>query len=173
MPAYIIKKATREDAQTLGHIGVATFIESYTDDIDGPAMSAHCTNEHSKAVYEKYLASAQGACWLAQHAQTHAPIGYALNCTPDASVKPQVGDIELKRIYVLSKFHGGGVARALLEASEAHARAESALRLLLGTYEANHRAVAFYTKHGFKTVGIRKFQVGDKIYDDIIMAKTL
>jgi ribosomal protein S18 acetylase RimI-like enzyme len=83
------------------------------------------------------------------------------------------GDLELKRIYVLSKLHGRGLAADLLDAAIKHARTQNAPRLLLGTYEENHRAMAFYTKHGFETIGTRQFNVGGKIYDDIVMAKPL
>ena len=173
MPSYNIRHAKFEDAETLGHIGVATFVESYTSDIEGPAMIAHCTREHSRQVYETYLQRDRTGCWLAEHEETRAPIGYALNCTPDLPIETTDNDIELKRIYVLSTYQGAGVAAALLEAASTHARTQNAKRLLLGTYEENHRAMAFYTKHGFATVGTRKFNVGGKIYDDIIMAKVL
>ena len=173
MPAFDIRRATHADAVTLGHIGVATFVESYTADIDGPSMMAHCTSQHAQAVYERYLGAARSGAWLAEHAGTCAPIGYALNCAPDLPITTDDRDLELKRIYVLSKFHGQGIAAALMEAATEHARAAGARRLLLGTYEDNHRAMAFYAKHGFETVGTRKFDVGGKLYDDIIMAKRL
>lgn len=173
MSSFKIRQASHEDAETLGHIGVATFVESYTADIEGRAMVTHCTREHNTSVYEQYLAAPQTGCWLAEHSKTSAPIGYALNCAPDLPVDIIPGDLELKRIYVLSKFHGSDCALGLLEAAEVHARTQNAPRLLLGTYEENHRAVAFYEKHGFKTIGTRQFNVGGKIYDDIVMGKTL
>ena len=171
MPTLHIRKATLQDAETLSHIGVATFVDSYSHDIPGPAMMAHCTREHSAEAYRAYLNDPATACWLAEHEGTHAPVGYVMNCAPDLPVDVQPGDVELKRIYVLSRFHGTGCARDLLEQAEAHARAQRAPRLLLGTYEGNHRAMAFYTKHDFRKIGTRKFNVGGKIFDDIIMAK--
>ena len=169
---YTIRRAAYADAETLGHIGVATFVASYSHDIPGPAMMAHCSREHSADAYRAYLGDPATACWLAEHEGTHAPVGYAMNCAPDLPIDLQTGDLELKRIYVLSRFHGTGCARDLLSQAEAHARANKAPRLLLGTYEDNQRAMAFYKKHGFETIGARKFNVGGKIFDDIIMAKT-
>lgn len=173
MNGFEIRPAAHADAETLSHIGVATFVESYTEDIEGPAMMAHCTQEHSKATYETYLGKSSTGCWLAEHSETRAPVGYALTCTPDLPIETTQFDIELKRIYMLSKMHGLGVATALLEAATRHSRAQGARRILLGTYEDNHRAMAFYAKYGFKTIGTRQFNVGGKIYDDIIMAKPL
>ena len=173
MPEPSIRAASQGDTQTLSHIGVATFVETYSDIIDGPAMMAHCTHEHSTDTYEAYLSASDTKAWLAEAANTHAPIGYALNCKPDLPILLHSKDLELKRIYVLSKFHGSGIAARLVEAAIDHARQNDAPRLLLGTYEGNQRAMAFYKKHGFVQVGTRQFQVGSNIYDDIVMAKQL
>jgi ribosomal protein S18 acetylase RimI-like enzyme len=54
-----------------------------------------------------------------------------------------------------------------------HAREVGAKRMLIGTYDQNHRAVAFYQRAGFEKVGERRFQVGNQIFDDIVMAMTL
>lgn len=170
---FKIRQASLKDAEMLSHIGVATFVESYTNDIEGAAMMAHCTNEHSRAAYENYLRQEETACWIAVHSQTGAPVGYALNCKPDLPIDLKPNDIELKRIYVLSKYHGSGTAQTLLTHATAYAKAKHSARLLLGTYEENHRAMAFYIKYGFKTIGTRQFNVGGKIYDDIILAKPL
>jgi ribosomal protein S18 acetylase RimI-like enzyme len=173
MSEFRIRRAGPDDAECLSHIGVATFIESYSQDIDGVSMVTHCSRQHARAVYEQYLAAPTSTLWIAEYAATGAPIGYALNCPPDLPVPLEPGDIELKRIYTLSRFHGTGIGAALLEASFSDARARAAPRLLLGTYKENHRAVAFYTKKGFTLAGTRKFQVGDRLFDDIVLAKRL
>ena len=173
MTSFQIRAASLSDAEMLGHIGVATFVESYSDQIEGQAMVRHCTEQHSAGVYAQYLRAPDTGCWLAEHAQTGAPIGYALNCTPDLPIDTAPSDIELKRIYLLSRFHGQGIADALLQASIDHARARHCTRLLLGTYEDNQRAIGFYAKHGFVSIGTRKFNIGGKVFDDTILAKQL
>jgi diamine N-acetyltransferase len=173
MTDFRFRRADPADGERLAHIGVATFIESYTFDIPGDAMVAHCTAQHARSVYDAYLADPAAAIWIAEYSGTGAPIGYAVNCPPDLPVPPEPGDVELKRLYVLSRFHGSGAGPALLDAATGHARTRGARRLLLGTYQDNHRAVAFYTKQGFELIGTRKFQVGDMLFDDIVLAKRL
>lgn len=168
-----LRRAVPADAERLAHIGVATFIDSYTFDIEGDAMIAHCTRQHAREVYEAYLADPASSVWLAEYAATGAPVGYAVNCPPDLPIPLEAGDVELKRIYVLSRFHGSGTGQRLMEAAILDAGARGAPRLLLGTYQDNYRAVAFYQKHGFALAGTRQFQVGDRLYDDIIMARRL
>ena len=173
MTDYKIRPATPDDAQRLAHIGVATFIDSYTADIEGEAMMAHCTHQHSHAIYQAYLFDPAAMAWLVESAETGAPIGYAVTCAPDLPIETMADDIELKRIYVLSRFHGSGAGKALMQTVLSHAQAQGAARLLLGTYEDNHRAVAFYSRLGFATVGTRQFQIGNILYDDIVMALNL
>ena len=55
----------------------------------------------------------------------------------------------------------------------AHGREAGAKRMLLGTYDQNHRAVAFYERAGFEKVGERKFQVGNQVFNDIVMGVRL
>ena len=89
---------------------------------------------------------------------------------PDLDVARD-GDVELKRIYTLSRFHGSGLGAELLDAVVQ--RAAGFARLLLGVYAQNHRALAFYHKHGFRTVGTRQFDVGGNLYDDEVLALDL
>lgn len=173
MTEFRIRPAKAEDAGALGQIGAATFLESYTEIIDGPDMVAHCARQHSPAVYGEYLSDAACAVWIAEYAATGAPVGYAVNCPPDLPVATEPGDVELKRIYCFSRFHGAGIGQSLMQAAIDDARARGAPRLLLGTYQDNHRAIAFYKRHGFALVGTRQFQVGTKLFDDIVLGKAL
>jgi ribosomal protein S18 acetylase RimI-like enzyme len=87
---------------------------------------------------------------------------------PDTS-----GDVELKRIYLLSKFQGCGIGKRLVMAAITHSVSVFAKRLLLGVYACNHSAIAFYERTGFEQLGARKFNVGGKDYDDNIMGLSL
>lgn len=177
MPIGItIRPAVSGDEQALGLVGAATFLESYTQQIPGADLVAHCQNEHAPGIYKSYISSNNpfSACWLAEYSGTKAPIGYAVTSpVDDTIVAGQPDDIELKRIYVFSKYHGTGTGRELMMGALAHGREAGAKRMLLGTYDQNHRAVAFYERAGFEKVGERKFQVGNQIFNDIVMGVRL
>ena len=83
----------------------------------------------------------------------------------------QDGDIELKRIYALSRVHGTGIGLALMNA--AIGASGKARRLLLGVYAGNARAISFYRKNGFEKIADRQFNVGGKFYDDTVLARLL
>ena len=167
-----IRAATNADIGALALVGAATFLETFADILNGDAIVKHCETQHSKSAYDAYLRDGATA-WLGELTDGQAPVSYALLCKPELAAAADDGsDIELKRIYSLSRFHGSGMGPALLEKA-VNAASKTARRLLLGVYNGNERAIAFYEKQGFEQVATRQFQVGDNLYDDIVFAKTL
>jgi ribosomal protein S18 acetylase RimI-like enzyme len=169
-----IRQATTSDADALALVAKATFLETFAGVLEGADIVAHCADEHTATRYTAWLATPDAALWLAEIAPGAAPVGYALLSRPDLPVAdPRPTDYELKRIYVLSRFHGTGVGGALLEAVSAAAKARGGKRLLLGVYAGNARALAFYGRQGFRAVAERQFQVGARTYDDRVLALEL
>ncbi|WP_374415005.1 N-acetyltransferase family protein [Novosphingobium colocasiae] len=166
---WTIRSAGAEDADALALVGAATFLDTYAGAVDGQGIIAFGGEHHSADAYRAYLAKGAQA-WLAECEPGGAPIGYALTCAPELEQAGD-GDVELKRIYVLSRFHGSGIAAGLLAA--ALAGSAGYRRLLLGVKNDNHRALAFYARHGFEQIGTRTFRVGDKHYDDFVLARAL
>lgn len=170
---WAIRIADAKDSDRLALVGAATFLESFAGILDGDAIVAHCAKQHGAGVYREYL-SGGGQAWLAEMNEGGAPIGYTLVTKPDLpGHDPDGGDLELKRIYLFSRFHGTGLGSALLDPAVEQASAAGAGQLLLGVYAKNLRAIAFYNKHGFAQVGERMFQVGDQQYYDAVLAKPL
>ena len=165
-----IRRAALADADRLALVGSATFLETFAGTLAGDGVVAHCTSAHAPAAYAGYLAGG-AAAWLAE--LDAAPVGYALLAAPDLPVPVGEGDIELKRIYLLARFHGGGAGGALMDAAVAEAVARGGRRLLLGVFAGNDRAIGFYAHHGFAQVGTRRFTVGGHDYDDAILARSL
>jgi ribosomal protein S18 acetylase RimI-like enzyme len=77
---------------------------------------------------------------------------------------------ELNRIYVVSEWHGRGVARELLQHALDTASRAGCDRLWLGVWEHNKRAIAFYRKCGFEIVGSQAFMLGQDRQRDLVMA---
>jgi ribosomal protein S18 acetylase RimI-like enzyme len=157
----------------LALIGAATFLETFAGVLEGSAILTHCSREHSAQAYRRYLEG--GACaWLAETKAGGAPVGFALVGTTDLpGSEPGGADLELKRIYTLSRFHGSGMGFHLMLCAVDAAREQGASRLLLGVYAGNERAQAFYAKNGFQRIADRRFRVGDQEYDDIVFARAL
>ena len=118
---WAVREASEEDAERLSLVGSATFLETFAGLLEGSAIVAHCQQEHSPATYLRYLKSG-GFAWLAEAKDGLAPIGFALLTSATLPGSDSGNDLELKRIYALSRFHGAGVGNALLQAVIQRAR---------------------------------------------------
>ncbi len=154
-------------------IGSATFLDTYAEIVRGSDLVAHCVRTHGVAVYEAWLADPGCAVWLAE-TSTGAPVGYCVMIPATLThERSRPGDLEVLRIYVLSRFYGAGVGHRLMMAAVDEARVRGAGHLVLGMLKTNERALAFYVRQGFAVVGTRHFQVGEMIMDDFVLALAL
>ncbi len=162
------------DEEALALIGQATFLESFAGVLAGSNILVHCASAHSVECYRSWLVDSCYKLWLAEVSPDNAPIGYMVVSQAELPVVDiSLRDIELKRIYVFSRFQGEGLGRRLLKEAIAEARACKAERLLLGVYVRNDAAIGFYTRMGFQKLGYRKFNMGGQECDDYIMGLTL
>ena len=184
--AVTLRTATPADAEALALVGAATFLEAFTWMLPGADIVAHCAKNHTAPAYREYFRAPDTRITLAVSG-ADAPVGYAMLVAPELptfSVLPT--DIELKRIYLFSRFRTAPVldaagapipnlrpAQALLDAAIADAIALKRTRLLLGTHAGNLRAIAFYRRNGFAEAGTRTFQVGSQVCSDLIFARAL
>jgi ribosomal protein S18 acetylase RimI-like enzyme len=169
-----VRACTPADAPTLALIGAATLLESFPGLVPGQALLAHCANHHVPAAYIGHFEQPETRAWLAEVPPGAAPVGYALLTVPEfPDAVANEHDLELRRIYLFSRFHGGGAGAELMTRAIAAAREQRARRLLLGVHPENHRALAFYRRNGFVQVGVRTFTVGDAQFQDPVLALTL
>jgi ribosomal protein S18 acetylase RimI-like enzyme len=180
-----LRRATPDDAEALALVAAATFLEAFTWMLPGRDLVAHCAKNHVASVYAGYLAQPNTLCTLAEagpFAGNQSPVGYTILCDPELpTIETLPTDAELKRIYLLSRFRSAPVidrpnhrpAEALLDLAITDARALNRNRLLLGVNDGNHRALNFYYRNGFTSVGTRTFNVGTLICSDLILAKDL
>jgi GNAT superfamily N-acetyltransferase len=189
-----LRRATPADAPALALVGAATFLEAFTWMLPGADILTHTLKHHTADAYAHYMADPNTRVTLAVTGpavgfvhEPGSPVGYTLLCTPELPtfhVLPT--DIELKRIYLFSRFRTASMldptgatipnlrpAQALMDAAVADARALGRTRLLLGTHAGNLRAIAFYRRNGFTEAGTRTFQVGNQQCCDLIFARSL
>jgi GNAT superfamily N-acetyltransferase len=166
------RRAQAGDAPALSLLGGATFLTSFAHDHPGAALVDHARNAHSEAYYAAALADPEQVAIIGE-TPLGAPVGYALLTVPNLPIKSEIGDYELKRIYLLDPWQGGGHGDALLGQAIDAAREREAKRLLLAVYPQNEKARRFYARHGFGHIGHMTFMVGDVAFEDLIYARAL
>jgi diamine N-acetyltransferase len=161
-----------DDADALSALGSATFLASFANDHPGKALIEFLKEMHGPEFYTNALADPDTQIILGK-TPLGAPVGYTMLTTPDHPDLHLPGDIELKRIYLLGPWQGGGNGRTLMNLAMAAAKHRGACRVILAVYDNNVRAQNFYTKEGFTHIGETVFWVGDVAFKDLLFAKSI
>ena len=167
-----IRACVAGDARALALVGKATFLETYAGTLGVADVVDHCDVEHGAPRYAAWLKTPDFRLWIAE-VEGGAPVGYAVLGPVDLPLETTVHDLELKRLYLLHRFEGAGVGRRLMHEAVEAATAVGARRLLLGVWDGNHRALAFYARQGFTEAGRKAFTIGSSVYDDLILSRLL
>ena len=171
MAEYNLRRCVLGDEPMLSLLGGATFLEAYADRLDSEDILAHFQKNHSEAKYAEYLTALENRAYVVELPPGAVAVGYILCTMPDFPIETRPDDYELRRIYLLHRFQGLGIGRALMDQAVASAREQGYKRLLLGVYGKNDAAISFYQKAGFTQIGERFFTVGATTHHDAVMAR--
>jgi ribosomal protein S18 acetylase RimI-like enzyme len=167
-----IRTAVSADAELLHELARQTFPLACPPTTTPSAVAEFIATHLSVESFRSYLGDSTREILIAE--VDSQPAGYALFCgdeanDPDvASVLTVRPTIELSKCYVLSEFHGTGIAHALIDDGIVRARAQGFAAIWLGVNQENVRANRFYEKMGFRLVGTKKFLVGERWEDDYV-----
>ena len=129
-----IRPCVSGDEAALALVGQATFLETYAGALPAGDIIAHCRAQHAETLYAQWLAKPGYRLWLAEMEAGGAPVGYAALTPPDLPVATGEGDVELKRIYLLNRFHGTGQGGRLMATALESAAQAGFTRMLLGVF---------------------------------------
>lgn len=172
VPDLAFRTARLEDAAATAAFAEQVFRDTFGAHNSPQDMDAHCRATFAVAQIEREITDPDRHTVLATVGGAVA--GYLLLRAgePPACVTGP-DPYELKRLYVSRPWHGTGVADALMTHAIDLAQQRGARTFYLSVWLHNHRAIAFYTRHGFTTIGTAPFQLGADIQHDPIMAREL
>ncbi len=167
-----IRSATLADAEPLAALAERTFRDTFADDNSADDMEAYVRRSFSLDRVRAELADDANTFLLAFIDGEARPHGYAKlrNGTTAPSVTGP-DPVELQRLYVDRNAMGRGVGAALMRASLDTAGSAGRRTLWLGVWERNARAISFYERWQFETVGEHVFRLGSDDQRDLIMAR--
>jgi ribosomal protein S18 acetylase RimI-like enzyme len=167
-----LRTADCDDAAALASFAEHVFRDAFGPHNRAEDMDAYCSTAFSVEEQQRQLADRDHetvlaiACGeLAGYAQLHA------GPPPPCVTGPH--PLELKRLYVDRRWHGRGVAQALMTHAMTVAQQRGAQTFYLSVWQYNHRAIAFYAKHGFVQVGSAPFVLGTDVQHDPVMMRPL
>ena len=157
-----IRRITADDVTLLSIMAKQTFYDTFT---------GTCTEEDMQSFLEEYfnkkrlgteVSNADNFYFFAE--AEGAPVAY-LQFMEDYNNFPLMKKwraLELKRIYVLTAYHGKGIAQKLMDFILDLAKEKKYEVVWLGVWEHNTRAQKFYEKYGFINSGhTHDFPIGN------------
>jgi ribosomal protein S18 acetylase RimI-like enzyme len=170
--AVTFRNAEATDLVALSKLAALTFRDAFAAFNTEEDMRLYCETNFNVAALagiltdsNKRLVVAEPGTDLVAYAQVH--IGETCSSVPAA--RP----VELHRFYIASAWHGTGLAAEFLDDIVRFSRQCDADVLWLGVWENNRRAIRFYEKCGFLTVGAKEFMLGHDRQNDLVMSLDL
>jgi diamine N-acetyltransferase len=179
MEAMTVRPALLPDAAALADLAGVTFPLACPPGMPREDVEAFVSAQLSAERFAAHLGDA-GRILLVDDPGGGAPlVGYTMVVLGEPSAADVAASIrirptaELSKCYVLPAEQGRGTAWALLDRTIEATAASGAAGMWLGTNAANARAQRFYEKAGFERVGTRRFPVGGRLEDDVVMERPL
>src|SRR3982074_3434385 len=117
---FIVRRCGAGDEAALSLLGRATFLETYAGRSEAADLLAYAEAEHSIESYRLWLANEFAHIWAVETAVGRSAIGYLVALIlPNAVSGPE---IEIKRLYLLYRFHRNGLGQLLMNEVLAAAR---------------------------------------------------
>lgn len=168
----IFRRIIPEEVSLLTSIARQTFADAFEALNTPEDFEMYVSRNLTENALSIELANPESEFWWACDADK--PVAYFKINFPSAQTDVNDADsIELERIYTIAAWQGKGIGSLILKQVEAIAHHHSKRFVWLGVWEKNHRAIAFYERHGFKAFGSHLFQLGNDEQTDILLRKDL
>jgi len=168
-PSY--RDAVPADGPALAATGRRVFADTFGAAFDPADMALHLDRKFGPAGLPAELGDPAIRIRLAE--AEGCILAYVKLAPMALPLEHPAGALEIKQFYVLAPWQGMGVAAELMHWVLATARTEGAPALFLSVWEHGARAIAFYRRHGFVTVGKAPFLLGTRTYSDPVMRLNL
>jgi ribosomal protein S18 acetylase RimI-like enzyme len=159
-----------DDLTKLQTISRSTFAQTFNEHNNPEDMQAYLDNSFSIEKLSAELNNKNSTFYFAIDNNINTVVGYLkVNIGDAQSEKKDLNAFEIERIYVEKTYFGKKVGQLLFDKAIEIAKSKKVSYVWLGVWEENHRALAFYTKNGFKAFDKHLFKLGNDEQSDILM----
>jgi ribosomal protein S18 acetylase RimI-like enzyme len=169
-----IAKANLATATRLAALGHQTFSQTFAAANTPEDMAAYMAEAYGPDVQLAQLQDPRNTFLLAE--MQGQAVGYALLVNDSALGLPAENttkQLEIKQLYVVEDWIGTGLGGTLMRRCLEVAQAAGVSAVVLGVWEHNERAKAFYQRYGFREIGDVVFRLGEDVQRDLIYRKGL
>jgi len=153
-----IRKATTSDTALLTSLGTTTFVESHGNSASKAIIDAYVMEKFTPETFLQELTVPNQIFFIVYHHQNavgYSKIIWDSNLTNNA-LQPIA---KLERLYILKEYYNLKIGKALFEFTINAAKQQQQKGVWLYVWTENKRAIRFYQKAGFETIGSYNFQL--------------
>ena len=166
-----IRNAKIEDALNITYLKTQVWLHTYATKGISNEYSEYLKEDFTFNKTKETIENNNRFCFVAE--QDGFLIAY---CELDLmAIHPisKLNSAEMTILYVSEHFHGQGIGKALLTETENILKPLTYSSYWLSCYIENIKAVQFYTKKGFSSIGTTYFSMGDNQYENLIFQKEI
>ena len=167
---FNVRTATVADATRLAVLAVQVWTHTYTTDGISQDIAEYLLRELTPEQYRNAISDASTLVFVAERGD--CLIGFAVVKFGSVCNVEGVADTELKTLYIQDHFTGQGVGLSLLLAAQTAAQERGNSAMWLSVNATNDRAMAFYTRHGYRKIGTSYFVLADVHYENHVLVGT-
>ncbi|MBK6833196.1 MAG: GNAT family N-acetyltransferase [Bacteroidetes bacterium] len=165
----MITKAEITYAEIISIIGKQTFFEAHETSAPKEELENYLNESLSKEAISKELNNPVNIFHLLFHENDLAGYSKIIYNTPPPQLPDTTDACKLERIYFLQKFHGKKLGLKLFNFNKELCIQNNQSGMWLTVWIGNERAINFYEKLGFKTIGEIIFKVGNIESPNLVM----
>ena len=162
-------KAKLSDSLRISVLLKTVYIQTYAVDGVTFEFANFITNRFSTENIEKIIKENPSRLIIAY--QNGNPIGVAEIIYNSTCPIRKISVPELSKLYVLERFYGKGIGYGLMNESENEVRENGFAEFNLEVYINNARAIAFYERQGYVSIGNVDFPMESNTYENLVMNK--
>ena len=159
-----IKKAKLQDAKLLAKIGKEAFLVAHGKSASKEDIDNYVSKNFTEDAFTKELAYQKNEYYLIYHKDKVAGYSKIIFNFPNENMTAQ-NITKMERLYLLEEFYGLGLGKELFDFNIKKSKQHNQKGIWLAVWTENQRAINFYHKMGFKTLGSYDFKISESHYN--------
>lgn len=156
-----IQKATTADSKLITTIGKASFLSAHGHSAPKKDINDYLDKSFTEDILRKDLENTNNQYYLIFYKETIAGYSKIVFNKPYADITEK-NTTNLSRLYLLEEFYGLKLGSELFNFNIQLAKENNQTGFWLAVWVENQRAINFYKKMEFKTVGAYNFKISAK-----------
>ena len=163
----LVRPGQLGDAERLAALAIQVWLHAYATDGISSSIAGYVLSEFTADRFEARLSEASSAVFVAEIDRNL--VGYAIATANTSCPIAAAAKVELATLYVQEHFVGNGIGSSLLQQAELWTRQRADSTMWLTVNSRNSRAKAFYAKHGYTTLGVTYFRLGQEDHENLVL----